>query len=70
MDSDEMFGLPRAFMRAGAECIVATLWRVEDHPDLPRLIGDIHKREAGLECERERVGSPASVWAAFTRFGA
>jgi CHAT domain-containing protein/tetratricopeptide (TPR) repeat protein len=70
MGSDEMFGLPRAFMRAGVKCVVATLWRVEDHPDLPRLIGDIHKREVGLECGREREGSPASVWAAFTRFGA
>jgi hypothetical protein len=70
MDSDEMFGLPRAFMRAGVECVVATLWRVEDHPELSRLVGDIHKREAGIECGQDREGLPASVWAAFTRFGA
>ncbi len=70
MGSDEMFGLPRAFMRAGVDCVVATLWRVEDHPELARLIGHIHRRELGMESGEMRNGAPASVWAAFTRFGA
>lgn len=76
--SEEMIGLPRAFLRAGVRTVLATLWPVEDHPGIAVLMGEFYRAfpagtAAGAlraaQSAAARAGVPATVWAAFAAFG-
>jgi len=70
--AEEMVGLPRAFLRAGAASVLATLWPLEDHA----AIGGFMQAFYGSGCsaaeaqrEASREGSPETVWGAWARIG-
>jgi len=77
--ANEMVGLPRALLRAGARSVLAALWPVEDHAALASFMRTFY---AGLRngtpaeaCRAAQVaairaGHPATLWAAFTLIGA
>lgn len=76
---EELFGLPRAFLRAGARSVLATLWPVEDHP----AIGEFMREYYGfLGAGRDPASAlraaqklslagsvPATLWASFVLIG-
>ena len=73
-----ILGLPRAFLRAGASTVVASLWRVADEPTselmiaFHRLLRDGEGPAAALrKAKLELIGSgqPASAWAPFVLLG-
>jgi CHAT domain-containing protein/tetratricopeptide (TPR) repeat protein len=78
VDGEGTFGLPRAFLHAGAASVVASLWPVADEPTA-KLMLTFHERlskghepaaalrEAKLEVLH--AGGPPSVWAAFVLVG-
>ena len=76
--AEEMMGLPRAFLRAGASSVLATLWPVLDHPEIAHLMREFYaalKTEAPAQAFRtaqtkaiSRKCSP-TVWAAFALIG-
>jgi CHAT domain-containing protein len=71
-------GLPRAFLRAGASTVVASLWRVGDEATRP-LMAQFHRylRDTGepgaalrtAKLDRVEAGRPPSDWAAFVVLG-
>jgi CHAT domain-containing protein len=77
---DELIGLSRGFLHAGAATLVQSLWRVEDE-STARLMGDFYRalragrtkgaalREAQLARLAERPAHPY-LWAAFQLVGA
>ena len=79
MGADEMLGLPRAFLRAGAASVVATLWPIAEHAGLSRLMTGLYAgggvREnapAALRvAQREAAarGGPYDVWAGWVGMG-
>ena len=73
-----ILGLPRAFLRAGASTVVASLWRVADEPTselmiaFHRLLRDGEGPAAALrKAKLELIGSgqPPSAWAPFVLLG-
>lgn len=70
--------ITRAFLRAGASCVVSTLWRVEDM-ESARLMRDFYGGIASGESvalamsaakNRQRSnGLPGRTWAAFQVYG-
>ncbi|MBI2922023.1 MAG: CHAT domain-containing protein [Planctomycetes bacterium] len=70
--AEEMFGLPRAFLRAGAASVLATLWPLEDHG----AIGDFMETyysgglsAGGAQRRAIRDGMPRSLWGAWVQLG-
>ena len=77
--ANEMVGLPRALLRAGARSVLAALWPVEDHEALSAFMRTFYAGlRAGTPAEAcraaqvaaIRAGHPATLWAAFTLIGA
>jgi CHAT domain-containing protein len=74
---DELIGLTRAFMYAGAPHLVATLWQVDDKAT-SILMGKFYQELAGRPASEAlrlaQIGVRADYphpfyWAAFTAFG-
>ncbi len=76
--ADEMIGLPRAFLRAGARGVVATHWPVEDHPAIAAMMRTFYRnfptstpahacRAAQVEAIAQGV-SPL-IWASLAVYG-
>ena len=73
-----ILGLPRAFLRAGASTVVASLWRVADEPTSELMI-EFHRHlragegpAAALQKAKLKLiaaGRPPSAWAAFVLLG-
>ncbi len=77
--ANEMVGLPRALLRAGARSVLAALWPVEDHEALADFMrafcAGLSNGTPAEACRAAQTaaiaaGHPASVWAAFTLIGA
>jgi CHAT domain-containing protein len=76
LSSEGIIGLPRAFLRAGAKSVIATLWKVEDRATaelMTHFYAHLHQgespssalRSAQLELSREKQWSDPYYWAAF-----
>ena len=77
--ADELFGLPRAFLRAGAGSVLAALWPVEDHPSIGSFMREFYGFPidqgpgAALRAAQKlslAASSPATLWASFVMVGA
>jgi tetratricopeptide (TPR) repeat protein len=78
--AEELFGLPRAFLRAGACSVLATLWPVEDHPGIGSFMREYYgflgsgrdPASALRAAQRFSLASslPATLWASFVMIGA
>ncbi len=70
--AEEMFGLPRAFLRAGAASVLATLWPLEDHAAIGEFMEAYYAEglSAG-EAQRRAVaaGVPGSLWGSWVQMG-
>ncbi|MCC6739327.1 MAG: CHAT domain-containing protein [Planctomycetia bacterium] len=70
--AEEMVGLPRAFLRAGAASVVATLWPLEDHATLRDFMAAYYTGGFSASAAQRSAlaaGAPASVWAAWAQLG-
>ncbi len=77
--ADELFGLPRAFIRAGACSVLAALWPVEDHPSIGAFMSEFYGALAGAgpasalraaQLTSLAASMPATLWASFVLVGA
>lgn len=78
MGADEMLGLPRAFLRAGASSVVATLWPIAEHAELPRMMAALYAGGAAedapaalrsAQCDAVARGGAADMWAGWVGMG-
>ena len=85
MRSDERLDLTRAFLIAGADAVLATRWRVPEHPSTRQFLLDFYqalhqggpggtrlrKDEALTEARRRSRarGDQAQLWAAWVLVG-
>ncbi len=68
----EMFGLPRAFLQAGAASVLATLWPIEDHAAIGSFMDALYASGfATHEAQRQAIaaGVHPSLWAAWVQIG-
>lgn len=80
MFSDERLDLARAFLIAGADSVLAALWKVPDTPDTGRFIKDFFRAVHILDLTREKAltyaqqqaisrGVDPQLWAAWVLIG-
>jgi CHAT domain-containing protein len=82
LQSDERLDLTRAFLIAGADAVLATRWRVPEHPSTQQFLLDFYqalhqggtrlrKDEALTEARRRSLarGDQAQLWAAWVLVG-
>lgn len=70
--AEEMFGLPRAFLRAGAASVLATLWPLEDHPSIGEFMAAYYAGgfSAGKAQQRAiKAGIPGTLWGSWVQMG-
>ncbi|HEY6349956.1 MAG TPA: CHAT domain-containing protein, partial [Candidatus Angelobacter sp.] len=80
LESEGIIGLPRAFLFAGARCVIASLWKVDDDATEKFMKGfyarikrgerpSMALRDAQIEMSRDPKLSNPFYWAAFVLQG-
>jgi CHAT domain-containing protein len=76
--AEELIGLPRAFLSAGACAVLATLWPVEDHPGIATIMKAFYQalqssgpRTAASTAQRAaRIArTPSTLWSSLVLMG-